>query len=131
MPSDLDYADLLLALARNRDPYTGDQLDEDGPLQYPEVVRALYEAAAVLREAAPNLPARRHDPTEGGRYPRSGKRWTEEEDDELRRRWGDGETVEAIRAALERKQGGIAARLEMHGLIEDRSAVTPETRGAP
>jgi len=52
------------------------------------------------------------------RHPNTGKPWSNEADDELRRLFGSGNTVEDLSIYFQRTQNGVRARLVKLGLLE-------------
>jgi len=53
------------------------------------------------------------------KYPRAYEKWTPEEDDFLRKEFLQGQSIETLAQSLQRKTGGIKARLVKHGLIQE------------
>jgi hypothetical protein len=109
---DTRAAEILKSLAAGHDPGDGSCVPADGPLQSPDVVRALFLAAESL-EARTRL-ARRNSS-----LPRNaGRPWSQEEDDRLLAGFDGGVTVEALASVHERTRAGIEARLVKHGRLE-------------
>jgi hypothetical protein len=86
----------------------------------PAVADALTSTLAGLAAlrghgTAPAAPA----PVDGQkRHPNQGVRWTEEDDERLRARHGEGASRKELMEEFGRSRGGITARLERLGLIE-------------
>jgi hypothetical protein len=110
---------ILRALADGVDPFTGEVVDDRGPLQNPECVRALFAAVEALEGRASDQNKR----TRGNRglTGRVGKPWDEREDSELAERFDAGWNVAALAKHHQRTRGAIRARLARLGKIENRS----------
>jgi hypothetical protein len=119
---DIKAAEILKSLAAGVDPSGGASLAADGPLQSPDVVRALFIAAETL-ETRTRL-ARRN-----ANLPRNaGKPWSGEEDERLLAGFDGGVALEALAAAHERTRAGIEARLVKHGRLEAEQAAGARIR---
>jgi hypothetical protein len=115
-------AEILKSLAAGVDPGDGTSVPASGPLQSPDVVRALFLAAETL-EARTRL-ARRNT-----NLPRNaGKPWSQEEDDRLLAGFDGGIAVDALATAHERTRAGIEARLVKHGRLEAEQASNTRMR---
>lgn len=113
----------LRLLARGVDPQSGQPLEGDGPLQRPEVIRALFLAVELLAGGRAYASA-----IAGGRRPRrprrapssgTGSRWTPEEEQRLVAGFDGGEPLEALARQHARTRGAIRSRLIRLGKIED------------
>lgn len=99
---------VLKALAEGADPRTGELLTQGGVLDRAEVREALAAAAAALERRGP----------QPGMV---GKRWTAEEEARLVAAFDAGKAVKDIAAELDRKRGGVRARLVRLGKIAPAS----------
>lgn len=120
---DIRAAEILKSLAAGVDPGDGASVPAGGPLQSPDVVRALFMAAETL-ETRNRLAARRN-----ANLPRNaGKAWSTEEDERLLAGFDGGVAVEALATAHERTRAGIEARLVKHGRLEAEQAANARIR---
>jgi hypothetical protein len=103
------------ALADGVDPVTGEIFPPDSAFQRAHTVRALMVAAEALAAARGK---RAHLPQ------KTGKPWTDVEDERLRAGYANGLSVVDLAAEHHRTTGGIRARLLRNGL-------DPERLGAP
>lgn len=112
-------ARILRALADGIDPFTGEMVDDRGPLQNPECIRALFTAVEALEGRAfnQNKRAKGNRGLTGGR---AGKPWNEREDGELTERFDAGWNVADLAKYHQRTRGAIRARLVRLGKIENR-----------
>jgi len=60
--------------------------------------------------------------------PKSGARWTEEEDSDLLRRWKNGETVDDLMVRFDRNEGGVTSRLVRLQAASSRDDIMTESR---
>jgi hypothetical protein len=119
---DIKAAEILKSLAAGVDPGDGASMPADGPLQSPDVVRALFMAAETL-EARTRMSRR------NANLPRNaGRPWSREEDDRLLAGFDGGAALEALAAAHERTRAGIEARLVKHGRLEAEQAANARIR---
>jgi hypothetical protein len=119
---DIKAAEILKSLAAGVDPGDGASMPADGPLQSPDVVRALFMAAETL-EARARMSRR------NANLPRNaGRPWSREEDDRLLAGFDGGVALEALAAAHERTRAGIEARLVKHGRLEAEQAANARIR---
>lgn len=88
--------------------------EEDIPGLLEEVDRAGEEAVKAI-ESRGELP----ESGIRGEHPRAFSRWTEEDEETLRKRFESGSEVDAIARVLGRTEQAILARLEKMGLIEE------------
>jgi hypothetical protein len=111
-------AQILRALADGVDPFTGEVVDDCGPLQNPECIRALFAAVETLEGRA----ADRNKRAKGNRglTGRAGKPWDEREDGELTKRFDAGWNVADLAKHHQRTRGAIQARLVRLGKIKNR-----------
>ena len=108
--------EIIQSLAAGIDPLTGENFKSSNSLQNPDVVRALFIAAAALqglpKEATPSkikdaaLPAA------------AGKPWTEEEDQQLAASFDGGATEKDLALKHQRTRGAIRARLVRLGKLD-------------
>src|SRR6187397_3225402 len=83
----------------------------DSAYQRPQVVRALYQAAAAL-ERIERFERRRLQMPQ-----KTGEPWTEEEDRKLLAAFDAGRALQELAAAHERTMGAVRARLLKYGRI--------------
>ena len=100
--------EILIALADGVNPTTGEQYPDDSPYQSPQIIRALYTAIHNLNTKP------KKDSSD-----RVGEKWSQEEENELIKRFEEGLPFEEIAHLHQRTRGGIIRRLERIGLIED------------
>ncbi len=111
-------AHILRALADGVDPFTGEVVDDHGPLQNPECIRALFAAVEALGGHASERNERAKE--NRGFDGRAGKPWDEREDGELTERFDAGWNAADIAKHHQRTRGAIRARLVRLGKIENR-----------
>jgi len=108
----LDHAlAIIRSLANGVHPISGEVMDFDGPYQHPQVVRALYEAAAALEKQERHQRRVAHMPR------KTGEPWTEDEDRKLLSAFDAGRALQELAAAHERTMGAVRARLLKYGRI--------------
>ncbi len=104
--------DVLQALVHGIDPENGAELSADTVLNRVDIVRALMAATAAL-DAVSTRAARR------AQLPESvGKKWSEEEDQQLKTEFSGGEPVSTIARKHRRTVRAIEGRLEKLGLLQ-------------
>lgn len=109
---------ILESLANGVDPTTDTELPH--PLfQSPDVIRALFAAAAILQ--ASNRPAKPQ------RHASAGARWTETEDVQICSEYEQGMTFSEMARRHERSTGAIMSRLMKLGRI-DPDTLAPRPR---
>ena len=99
------------SLANGVDPESGEIFAPESPYQRPQVVRALYEAAAALERSE------RYDRRKSQLPPKTGEPWTEDEDRKLLASFDAGRALQELAAAHERTMGAVRARLLKYGRI--------------
>ena len=99
------------SLANGVDPESGEVFPAESPYQRPEVVRALYEAAAALERQE------RYDRRKAQMPTKTGEPWTEDEDRKLLAAFDAGRALQELAAAHERTMGAVRARLLKYGRI--------------
>src|SRR5260221_14497074 len=72
--------EVIQSLAAGTDPFTGEVFGAGNTLQNPEIVRALFVAAAALQSAARPAIKTPKPKTEAQPPPAAGKAWTPDED---------------------------------------------------
>jgi hypothetical protein len=97
------HLEVLQALAAGTDPITGEVFPADSPYNQPEIIRALFFALDELRAVA-----------EKGNQ---GLAWSEEEDELLTQRFGNGTKITQLAKLHSRTYGVIKARLIKLGLL--------------
>jgi len=119
---DSKAAEILKSLAAGLDPAAGQPLTDLGPLQSPDVVRALFLAADSLE-------SRLRQARRLSTLPRNaGKPWSVDEDERLLAGFDAGGKVDELAAAHERTRAGIEARLVKHGRLEADQAPAARIR---
>jgi hypothetical protein len=112
--NEMDQAQALAivrSLANGVDPESGEVFTPDSAYQRPQVVRALYEAAAALERIERFERRRQQMP------PKTGEPWSEEEDRKLLAAFDGGRALQELAAAHERTMGAVRARLLKYGRI--------------
>ena len=99
------------SLANGVDPESGEIFAPESPYQRPQVVRALYEAAAALERSE------RYDRRKSQMPPKTGELWSEDEDRRLLAAFDAGRALQELAAAHERTMGAVRARLLKYGRI--------------
>jgi hypothetical protein len=102
---------LVRALANGVDPETGEVFPAESAYQRPQIVRALYEAAAALERIERFERRRAQMPA------KTGEPWSEEEDRKLLAAFDAGRALQELAAAHERTMGAVRARLLKYGRI--------------
>ncbi len=102
---------IVRSLANGVDPDTGEIFPAESAYQRPQVVRALYEAAAALERAA------RIERNKASIPAMTGEPWTEDEDRKLLAAYDSGRALQELAAAHERTMGAVRARLLKYGRI--------------
>ena len=101
---------IVRSLANGVDPESGEVFSADSAYQRPQVVRALYEAAALER-------IERFERRRQQMPPKTGEPWSEEEDRKLLAAFDAGRALQELAAAHERTMGAVRARLLKYGRI--------------
>lgn len=99
------------SLANGVDPESGEVFPAQSPYQRPQIVRALYEAAAALERQE------RYDRRRAQMPTKTGEPWTEDEDRKLLAAFDAGRALQELAAAHERTMGAVRARLLKYGRI--------------
>ena len=99
------------SLANGVDPESGEIFAPESPYQRPQIVRALYEAAAALERSE------RYDRRKSQMPPKTGELWSEDEDRRLLAAFDAGRALQELAAAHERTMGAVRARLLKYGRI--------------
>jgi hypothetical protein len=102
---------IVRSLANGVDPESGEVFAQESAYQRPQVVRALYEAAAAL-ERIERFERRRSQMPQ-----KTGEPWSEEEDRKLLAAFDAGRALQELAAAHERTMGAVRARLLKYGRI--------------
>ena len=97
--------EILDALSSGINPITGEQLENSGPLQHAEVVRALFVALDAVQRRANALKRKSTRPTN------TGQTWTREEVAQLCVRYSQKMPIWEIANAHGRSTGAVVARL--------------------
>src|SRR5918912_3495354 len=109
------------SLANGVDPESGEVFPVESTYQRPQVVRALYEAAAAL-ERIERFERRRSQLPQ-----KTGEPWSEEEDRRLLAAFDAGRALQELAAAHERTMGAVRARLLKYGRINAKRGLTGPT----
>jgi hypothetical protein len=105
-------------LANGVDPFTGEELSWDSPLQNPEAVRALFLATAGLAKLQLRGEANRPVPKDARMPPaRAGEPWSPQEDARLVKAYDEGKTFQDLALSHQRTVGAIESRLTKLGKI--------------
>jgi hypothetical protein len=99
------------ALANGVDPETGEVFPPESAYQRPQVVRALYEAAAALERIE------RFERRKAQMPQKTGEPWSEDEDRKLLSGFDAGRGLPDLAAAHQRTQTGVRARLVKYGRL--------------
>ena len=102
---------IVRSLANGVDPESGEVFAPDSAYQRPQVVRALYQAAAALERIERFERRRQQMP------PKTGEPWSEDEDRKLLAAFDAGRALQELAAAHERTMGAVRARLLKYGRI--------------
>jgi len=102
---------LVRSLANGVYPETGEVFPTESAYQRPQIVRALYEAAAALERIE------RFDRRRAQMPSKTGEPWSEEEDRKLLAAFDAGRALQELAAAHERTMGAVRARLLKYGRI--------------
>jgi hypothetical protein len=102
---------LVRSLANGVDPESGEVFPPESAYQRPQIVRALYEAAAALERIERFERRRAQMPA------KTGEPWSEEEDRKLLASFDAGRALQELAAAHERTMGAVRARLLKYGRI--------------
>lgn len=103
-----EIAFTLRCLAEGKDPETGLAPAPPDVLDRPDVIRALFSASMLI--AGEPADAKQVRP------PRTGHRWTQDEDEQLKEAVAAGHSIRRIANALDRSPYGVEVRLAKLGL---------------
>ena len=95
-------------LAQGIHPVTGQVMPEDSPYNAPPVIRALFVVSRALE-----------DPVKRPRAPNAGKPWTQQDDQELERRFTPGMDLRPLAQELGRSFFAVEARLVKLGKLTE------------
>src|ERR671932_134335 len=102
---------IVRSLANGVDPESGEIFPAESAYQRPQIVRALYEAAAALEQQERYQRRRAQMPA------KTGEPWTEDEDRKLLAAFDAGRALQELAAAHERTMAAVKARLLKYGRI--------------
>ena len=102
---------IVRSLANGVDPESGEVFTPESAYQRPQVVRALYEAAAALERIE------RFERRRSQMPPKTGEPWSEDEDRKLLAAFDAGRALQELAQAHERTMGAVRARLLKYGRI--------------
>lgn len=117
-------AELIGALMKGVHPRTGEILPEDGPLNDPDVLRALFIALQVLQ-------AEKHSPRARATPNNAGQPWLVEDDRLLLELFDSGSSIGDLALHFQRSLGAIKSRLIRLGRIQPdglQHVTTEQTR---
>ena len=106
-PDNMTASDFLEIIVSGKDPFTGEQLDDNSLLRNNIVIKALLDELQFN-----NWKEQKEKP------PAAGTSWTEEEDARLDEEYKSGMTIGQIAEKHGRTYGAIRSRLMKHGLVE-------------
>lgn len=116
-------AHIIRALITGVNPRTGELLPEDGPLNEPDVLRALFLAVEALEGRA--LRAIKPGP------PNRGARWTREDDEKLLELFDSGMKISSLAQRFGRTRGAITSRLVKLDRLEPDTFAPPDPSAEP
>lgn len=102
---------IVQSLANGVDPESGEVYPPESPYQRPQVVRALYAAAAALEQTE------RTERRKAQLPPKTGQPWTEAEDRKLLAAFDAGRALQELTAAHERTPAAVRVRLVKYGRL--------------
>ncbi len=97
--------EIIKALSQGVNPYTGEIFPLDNPYQHPNTVRALFQALEAMEYQKQKIKKQKSLPD------RSGKPWTEKEDDFLVKNFDKNISINELEKIHKRTRGSITARL--------------------
>jgi hypothetical protein len=103
---------ILVSLGDGVDPETGELIARTSVVQRPDVIRALHQAAIVLRREAWRERKRKSLPAN------TGQSWSADEDARLIAYFGRGTSIEVMAELHKRTTGAIRARLMRLGQLK-------------
>lgn len=119
--------EILRCMANGVDPITGEILEADHLCNSPEVIRAIFAAIQAM-SGSEETNASTNDRKDGKLN--AGRKWTQEDLDELKRMHQNGEPMEQICARLQRNERSVLKQLTRLGLRENaNSSGRPITPG--
>ena len=110
--------EVIQSLAAGTDPFTGEVFGPSSTLQNPEIVRALFVAAAALQSASRPITIKTPKPKDTTAPTAAGKSWSQDEDAQLASEFDGGMTEQDIAAKHERTLGAIRYRLVKLGRLD-------------
>ena len=102
---------IVRSLANGVDPESGEVFAPESAYQRPQIVRALYEAAAALEQQE------RYHRRKSQLPAKTGEAWSEDEDRKLLAAFDAGRALQELAGAHERTMGAVRARLLKYGRI--------------
>jgi len=116
---------VIKALADGIDPTTGELYPSDSPYNQPIVIRALYSLLQALerkqgrvKTSKKTLEEKQATNIESGLPKNAGLPWSDEERQQVKSMFNEGELIPTIALQLERTSGSINAELKKQGLID-------------
>src|SRR5581483_11867873 len=102
--------EVIQSLAAGTDPCTGEVFGPGSALQNPEIVRALFVAAAALQSAARPITIKTPKPKDPSAPSAAGKAWSADEETQLASEFDAGMSEQEIAAKHARTLGAIRYR---------------------
>ena len=116
---------VIKALADGINPTTGELYPSDSPYNQPIVIRALYSLLQALerkqgrvKTSKKTLEEKQATNIESGLPKNAGLPWSDEERQQVKSMFNEGELIPTIALQLERTSGSINAELKKQGLID-------------
>lgn len=127
-----DYLKILRGLSNGADPFTGEILSADSPLNKPQVIRALFWAIERCGQnksvsiqfnqtKKKSVEERQRENMQRGLPQNTGLNWKEEARREVADSFRSGISITAIARKQLRTRGSITSELKRQGLISDNS----------
>lgn len=107
---------ILQTLANGIDPVTGKVFPTESPYQNVEVVRALFYALDSIKNTTHTINT--FNISDKPVQERVGKPWSEQEDQELKEAFQQGQKIDDLSKKHQRTSGAIRSRLVKLGLLE-------------
>jgi len=127
-----DFLQILKGLANGADPFTGEVLPSDSPVNEPQAIRALFwaldrcesdKASAVRgQQTKKSAEDRQRENMQKGLPQNNGLPWQQESRQEVATSFKNGVSIAAIAKKQNRTRGSITSELKRQGLISDNSA---------
>lgn len=122
-PSNQKARQVLQTLVDGVDPDTGKELPNNSVLNRPEVIRALLASVSALDAIQARAQRRAQLPAGVG------KSWSDDEEQQLREEFSNGESIQLIASKHARTIRAIESRLERIGLLKADQRTTHNSFG--